>query len=31
VFTECDNDRHDARRKKMYAGVCSFEADNVRE
>lgn len=21
VFTECDNDRHDARRKKMVAGV----------
>jgi len=24
VFTECDNERHDARRKKMYAGVCTF-------
>lgn len=23
VFTECDNERHDARRKKMYAGVCT--------
>lgn len=21
VFTECDTERHDARRKKMYAGV----------
>ena len=24
VFTECDNDRHDARRKKMVAGVSQF-------
>ncbi|KAF1933067.1 pisatin demethylase [Didymella exigua CBS 183.55] len=25
VFTECDNDRHDARRKKMYAGYSGKE------
>ncbi len=31
VFTECDNECHDARRKKMYAGVSnSLTAINQR-